>query len=258
MATLVTFHAHPDDEAIGCGGTMAQAAAAGHRVVLVTATRGEHGETPEGFLQEGDELAAIRVVENQRGADILGVARIVYLDYVDSGMMGTPENDAPGAFWQADLEEAAEKLRKILEEEKADVLTIYDEEGTYGHPDHIMVHRVGVRAAELAGTPRVYESVVPMEQIQRNFQRMVDNGMEMPFDPAEMKLGVPEATITTVLDVREFLDKKREAMRAHASQIPEDSFFLTLPPDLFEEGFGTEHYRLRGAEPGLQEDRIFD
>ncbi|MGH2754570.1 MAG: GlcNAc-PI de-N-acetylase, partial [Actinomycetota bacterium] len=122
----------------------------------------------------------------------------------------------------------------------------------------IMVHRVGVRAAELAGTPRVYESVVPLEQIQRSFERMLENGLELPFDPAEMKLGVPEATITTVLDVREHLGKKRAAMAAHASQIPEDSYFLTLPPEMFEEAFGWEHYRLLGAEPRLKEDRIFD
>jgi LmbE family N-acetylglucosaminyl deacetylase len=259
MATLVTFHAHPDDEAIACGGTIAKAAAEGHRVVLVIATRGEHGEVPDGFLKEGEILAAVREGELQRAADILGVARVEYLGYSDSGMMGTPENGEPGSFWQADVEEAAGRLRKILEEEDAEILTTYDEDGSYGHPDHIQVHRVGVRAADLAGTRRVYEAVTPKEQVQESLKKMVESGMELPFDPAEMDLGVPEATITTVVDVREFLPKKRAAMQAHASQIPEDSFFLSMPPDMFEEGFGTEHYRLIGAPPGAElETSLFD
>jgi LmbE family N-acetylglucosaminyl deacetylase len=258
MATLVTFHAHPDDEAIGCAGTMARAAAEGHRVVLVSATRGEHGEVADGFLEPGELLAARREEETRRAAEILGVERLEFLGYSDSGMVGTPENEAPEAFWQADVEEAAARLRDILIDEAADVLTIYDSDGTYGHPDHIQVHRVGMRAAELAGTPRVYESVVPKEQIRRNMQRMIDSGMELPFDPAELDLGVPEATITTVIDVQEFLPQKRAAMQAHASQIPEESFFLSMPPDMFEEGFGTEHYRLVGASPGSTETWLFD
>jgi LmbE family N-acetylglucosaminyl deacetylase len=258
MATLVTFHAHPDDEAIGCAGTMARAAAEGHRVVLVSATRGEHGEVPDGFLKEGEVLGEIRVEETRRAAEILGVERLEFLGYSDSGMMGTPENDLPEAFWQADVEEAATRLRDILVDEGAEVLTIYDSDGTYGHPDHIQVHRVGMRAAELAGTARVYESVTPKEQIQASLKRMVEAGMELPFDPVEIDLGVPEATITTTVDVREFLPLKRRAMQAHASQIPEDSFFLSMPSDMFEEGFGTEHYRRVGAPPGATETWLFD
>jgi len=107
MATLVTFHAHPDDEAIGTGGVMAKAADDGHRVVLVVATRGEHGEVEEGFLESGEELWRRRDQETRACAEILGVARVEFLDYVDSGMIGTPENDLPGCFWQADVEEAA-------------------------------------------------------------------------------------------------------------------------------------------------------
>ena len=158
MATLVSFHAHPDDEAIPTGGTLAKAAKDGHRVVLVFGTKGEHGEVEDGFLEPGETLAERRVKETQRSAEILGAARVEFLGYVDSGMMGTPENDAPNSFWQADIDEAAAKLAAILKEEDADVLTVYDDHGVYGHPDHIQVHRVGVRAAELAGTPRVYES----------------------------------------------------------------------------------------------------
>src|SRR5438105_1139127 len=124
MATLVCFHAHPDDECIATGGVMAQAAAAGHRVVLVVATRGENGEVPDGFLDPGEELWQRRVVETQASADILGVQRVEFLGYVDSGMMGTPENEKDGSFWTADIEEAARRLADILVEERAEVLTI--------------------------------------------------------------------------------------------------------------------------------------
>ncbi|MBV9934462.1 MAG: PIG-L family deacetylase, partial [Actinobacteria bacterium] len=126
MATAVFFHAHPDDEAIATGGTMAKAAAAGHRVVLVTATKGEHGEVAEGFLEPGEALWERRVREVKAAADILGVHRNEFLGYVDSGMMDTPENNAAESFWQADIDEAGERLAKILREEHADVLTIYD------------------------------------------------------------------------------------------------------------------------------------
>ncbi|MDQ1375021.1 MAG: hypothetical protein QOJ09_2359, partial [Actinomycetota bacterium] len=150
MATAVFFHAHPDDEAIATSGTMAKAAAAGHRVILVTATRGEHGEVPDGFLDEGEDLWRRREKELQDAAKIIGVDRLEFLGYVDSGMIDTLENEAPESFWQADLDEAAERLATILREEEADVLTAYDPHGNYGHPDHIQVHHVGHRAAEIA------------------------------------------------------------------------------------------------------------
>ena len=154
MATLVSFHAHPDDECIACGGVIRKAADAGHRVVLVVATRGEQGEIPEGLLADGEELWQRRVAETQASADILGAQRVEFLGYRDSGMMGTPANNQPGSFWTTPVDEAAERLAKLLRAEQADVLTCYDHNGGYGHPDHIQVHRVGMRAAELASTAR--------------------------------------------------------------------------------------------------------
>src|SRR3954447_21044837 len=147
MATIVFFHAHPDDETIVTGGTMIQLARDGHRVVMVTATKGEHGEVEDGFLSPREELRQRPAVETAASAEILGAARHEFLGYVDSGMMGTPENEAPGSFWSADIDEAAAKLAAILTDERGDVLTVYDSNGNYGHPDHIQVHRVGVRAA---------------------------------------------------------------------------------------------------------------
>lgn len=258
MATLVTFHAHPDDEAIACGGTMARAKAEGHRVILVSATGGEHGEVQEGFLGPQESLATRRREEIEEAGAILGVDRVEMLGYVDSGMMGTPENDATDSFWQADRDEAATRLARILEQERADVLTVYDENGSYGHPDHIQVHRVGLRAAELAGTTKVYESVISREELQGHMKRVVALGITPPINPDEFEMGVPQEQITTRVDVSDYLEIKRKAMAAHASQISEESFFLAMPADMFGQVFGVESYILRGAPAGFFESWLFD
>jgi len=262
MATLVSFHAHPDDEAIACGGTMAKAAADGHRVVLVTATRGELGEVPAGLKATGRSLAEHRVAETEEAARVLGVHRVEFLGYTDSGMAGDSANDQPGCFWQAAVDEAAARLAAILIEEGADVLTVYDANGAYGHPDHIQVHRVGLRAAELAGTARVYESTVDRDYVVALMRQAAELGLaELP--PLDLEtFGSPSAAITTEIDVREHLDAKRAAMAAHASQITETSFFLSLPPDAFVAVWGQECYIRRtpmvAAGATERESTLFD
>ena len=256
--TLVLFHAHPDDEAIATGGTMARAKSEGHRVVLVAATRGELGEHAPDSLEPGEKLVDRRVAELHAAADILGADRVAFLDYLDSGMAGEPTNDAPGSFASADIEEAAARLARILDEEDADVLTIYDENGNYGHPDHIQVHRVGVRAAEIAGTRRVYEATANRDHLQR-LMKLVPQDPDSPDAPADLDtLGVTEDQITTTVDVRDFVDHKRNAMIAHASQIPADSFFLQLPPDAFREAFGWEWFIRRDVPRTARESTLFD
>jgi LmbE family N-acetylglucosaminyl deacetylase len=243
MATLVTFHAHPDDETIATGGVMAKAKAEGHRVVLVVATMGELGEVPDGFLRPGEALAQRRVAETHRAAAILGVERVAFLGYHDSGMDGEPTNHADAAFFAADVEEAARRLAAILTEERAEVLTVYDQRGNYGHPDHVQVHRVGHRAAELARTPQVFEATANRDHLIRV---LLD------------ELGVREWELTTCVDVREFASVKRAAMAAHESQIGEQSFFLQMPDDVFREVFGLEFFIRRGAEPGIRESSLFE
>ncbi|MFB9903613.1 PIG-L family deacetylase [Allokutzneria oryzae] len=255
MATLVSFHAHPDDECIGCGGVMRKAHEEGHRVVLVVATRGEHGEVPDGFLDEGEQLWQRRVVETHASAKILGADRVEFLGYTDSGMIGEPTNDLPGSFWTADVERAAQQLAAILTEENADVLTIYDDNGGYGHPDHIQVHRVGKRAAELAGTPRVYQNTMNADHMRRGMAALASQaeGVELPDVEAEGQFGKPESEITAAVDVTRYLAAKREAMRAHASQISEQSFFLAMPEEGFAYAFGTEWFIREGQGPGITE-----
>ncbi|HEV2451605.1 MAG TPA: PIG-L family deacetylase [Streptosporangiaceae bacterium] len=257
MATIVTFHAHPDDECIACGGVMRKAFEAGHRVVLVVATRGEHGEVPEGVLTDEEQLWQRRVAETEASAAILGAARLEFLGYTDSGMMGTPANDRPGSFWTAPVPEAAQRLATILDEERADVLTCYDKNGGYGHPDHIQVHRVGVVAARLAGTPRVYQSTINRDQVRRGVGELAgqagETGADLPDISDIEEFGTPEAEITAAVDITPYLEYKRQAMRAHGSQISEQSFFLAMPDEAFRYAFGTEWFIRDGQGPGITE-----
>ena len=262
--TLVMFHAHPDDEALATAGVMAQAADRGDRVVLVVATKGENAGYGHELLEDGESMAMRRVAETERAAEILGVERVEFLGYIDSGMVGTPENDAAGSFWSADVEDAARRLATILEEERADVLTVYDANGVYGHPDHIQVHRVGVRAAELAGTPTVYESTFNRDHLVALLKANADRKLPEGVDPSDIPdadtiaVGVSASEITTTVDVREYVDRKRAAMAAHASQIGENSWFLQMPLDVFTEAFGYEWFIRRGAPAGARETSLVD
>jgi LmbE family N-acetylglucosaminyl deacetylase len=275
MATLVCFHAHPDDEAIATGGSMARAAADGHRVVLVIATDGDHGEVPDD-LAPGETLVDRRRVETDRSAEALGVARVVFLGYTDSGMTGWEQNQDERAFCRADVDEAAGRLADVLREESADVLTIYDWHGGYGHPDHIQVHRVGCRAEaslveELPGL-RVVESTLNRDEMRRGVEmaRSMDGEVFGPegdegeqFDPDGPMddgnpMGTPEAELTLGVDVAAFVDAKRAAIAAHRSQVSDSSFFLQMPPEMFAQAFGREWYIEHDREPGLRMGWLFE
>lgn len=248
MSTLVCFHAHPDDESISTGGLMIKASDAGHRVVLVCATRGEQGEPVEGVLADGEALWERRVVETAASAAILGAEPPHFLGYEDSGMIGEPENDNPKCFWQADVDEAAERLAEILRSVDADVLTIYDHHGNYGHPDHIQVHRVGRRAAEIAGIEHCYEATANRTRMQENMQldepdpEMADVFEDGPDEEMMNSFGTPADDIRYEVDVSSVIDRKKASMMAHASQIGPDSFFLKMPAHVFVGAFGIESF----------------
>jgi len=255
VATVVFLHAHPDDEALATGGTMARMADEGHRVVLVVATSGEEGEPVPGVLATGESLGDRRVAELAEAAEILGVERLVNLGYRDSGMVGEDANGRPDCFWQADVDEAAAYLASALADEAPDVLVVYDPDGGYGHPDHIQVHRVGHRWAEMADIDRVRWVTMNRDAIRTSIEAALadedswsDDGiLEQRRDRAESEsFGMPDAEITHAIDVSTVIGRKRAAIAAHASQIAPESFFLAMPDEQFASAFGTEWF----VDPG--------
>lgn len=251
MATLVFLHAHPDDEALLTAGTMARAAAEGQRVVLVVATDGAAGLAASTYT----DLAAVRDRELTTSATALGVARTVRLGYGDSGLHADAASDPAGTstLCAAPPEQVARALADLLAEEAADALVTYDPNGGYGHPDHVRCHQVGVAAAEIAGTPRVFEATVPRDLLLRGI-RLASRVYRFPpeFDPTSFERAfTASADITHRVDVRGYLDAKRAAMAAHASQASADggdrtlAAFLRMPKPLYRSVFRTEWYRLR-------------
>jgi LmbE family N-acetylglucosaminyl deacetylase len=253
--TLVSFHAHPDDEALLTAGTLARAAAEGHRVVLVMATVGEAGLAASADREDG-RLGERRLAELRDSARELGCARVEWLGYADSGMASDPSG-APGSFADADVEEAAARLAAILDEEGADVLTVYDPAGGYGHPDHVQVHRVGTRAAGLAGTRVVLEATVDRRLLRRALALIARlPGIPADFAPSRFAAAysAPEV-LTHRVDVRRFARQKRAAMAAHATQAGADTgvrtlaVLLRLPRPVFRWALGHEWYVEHGRTP---------
>lgn len=227
---------------------MAKAAAAGHRVVLVTATGGELGEPKPGVLEDGEILEVRRAIELENSCKILGAEPPRMLGYRDSGMVDEPSNEDPACFWQADVATAAQKLAAILRDVDASVLTVYDPHGLYGHPDHIQVHRVGLAAAEMVGPSlRVFESTVNRERALEGMARMAEAGQEGGPDPEEMQdFGVSENDLAFFIDVSDYIEAKRGSLRAHASQVSPDDMFLAVPDDVFAQMFGIEWFAETG------------
>jgi LmbE family N-acetylglucosaminyl deacetylase len=260
MSTIVFVHAHPDDEASQTSGSMARAADQGDRVVVVFATNGDHGEAPTD-LAPGETVVDRRRAEAARSAEVLGVARIAWLGYSDSGMTGWAQNDDDGSLHRADLDEAGRRLADLLDEEDADVLVGYDWHGGYGHPDHVRVHHVTHRAAELAARrPRVLESTMNRDRIRAMVQGARDAGAtdvggfdpDVPLDDGN-PLGTPEAEIHWRVDVAAYLGRRRAALEAHRSQATDIDFFLGMPDEVFTAMFGTEHYIEPGRDPGIRD-----
>jgi LmbE family N-acetylglucosaminyl deacetylase len=260
--TLVSFHAHPDDESFLTGGTLARAAAEGHRVVLVTATDGERGlaSSDDG---SGAALGELRRRELEAAARALGCARVVRLGYRDSGLV--PDGGDLTAFCEVDVDEVAQTLASILVEEDADALTVYDPRGGYGHPDHVQVHRTGSRAAALAGTPLVLEATLDGDLVDRLLRvlRVLRNPLSGAAPLGGRALFTPRRLLTHRVDVSSQLAAKRQAMSAHASQQRADGSvrmltrFLRLPRPVFNRVFRREWFVEQGRRPGPLLDDIF-
>jgi N-acetyl-1-D-myo-inositol-2-amino-2-deoxy-alpha-D-glucopyranoside deacetylase len=282
---LLLVHAHPDDESIQTGATMAKYVADGAHVTLVTCTLGEEGEVLVPDLvhlaaDKDDRLGEHRIGELAEAMTRLGVTDHRFLGgpgrWRDSGMMGTPANDRGDCFWRADLDTAVGDLVRIVREVRPQVVVAYNEIGGYGHPDHIQAHRVAVAAFEAAADPgrypgtgdpwqpaKLYYTAIPKSFLRMGWELMKEAGEELPFgvaDPDELPFGDPDEVITTQIDARDHLDQKTAALKAHKTQIEVDGPFFALSNNVGQRAFGIEHYRLvRGTppEPGVMEDDLF-
>lgn len=250
MATIVFLHAHPDDECLISGGTIAKYAASGHRVVLVTATDGRHGERPAG-IDTPEALLERRRSEVAAVVDILGIARHEWLGYHDSGMTGWSQNDVPEAFIRSSVDDAAARFAAIVGDESKSserlVLVGYDWHGNYGHPDHVHVHQVARRTAALVGVPDFFEVTLNRDFYVGLFEWSQANGTDNDFDPRQPAddgnpMGEPESNITHHIDVSGHLDTKRRAIAAHASQANDTGFATELSDESFLRAFGTEWF----------------
>jgi N-acetyl-1-D-myo-inositol-2-amino-2-deoxy-alpha-D-glucopyranoside deacetylase len=268
---LMLVHAHPDDESIGTGATMAKYAAEGAQVTLVTCTLGELGEIipPELAHLAWDAdggLGQYRIGELAEACAALGVSDHRFLGYPgkwhDSGMMGTPSNDWDGAFWRADVDEAARDLLTVINEVRPQVIVTYDDNGFYGHPDHIQAHRVAWRAFELADglVSKFHATAMPKSVLAAAMALLHEDGTDVgelggaDFSRVEsvddLPFGTDDEKVTTEIDAQDYLDAKLAAMRAHASQIAVDSPFFALSDMVGRRALGTEYYTLL-AGPGL-------
>ncbi|MGH8962970.1 MAG: N-acetyl-1-D-myo-inositol-2-amino-2-deoxy-alpha-D-glucopyranoside deacetylase [Jatrophihabitantaceae bacterium] len=279
---LLLVHAHPDDETIGSGATMARYAADGAHVTLLTSTLGELGEVLvpefEGLASDrADQLGGYRIAELAAAMRALGVTDHRFLGgagrWRDSGMMGTAGNDDPRAFWRCDrdsvaFDEAVEQAVAVIRDARPQVLVTYDENGGYGHPDHIMAHRVAMAAADRAARPagagepwtvaKLYWTAVPKSVLQQGIDALKASGQSF-FDGVEraedLPFGNDDAEVTTAIDAREFSAAKQDAMRAHATQISVDGPFFALSNNVGLEVMGVEYFRIvRGAAAGERDD----
>jgi N-acetyl-1-D-myo-inositol-2-amino-2-deoxy-alpha-D-glucopyranoside deacetylase len=277
---LLLVHAHPDDESIAQGVTMAKYVAEGAHVALVTCTRGEEGEVLVPELEnlaadKDDKLGDQREIELVNAMKDLGVTDYRYLGgpgrYRDSGMMGLDTNNREDCFWQADLREAADLLVTMIREIRPQVLVTYDEKGVYGHPDHIQAHRVATYASQLAAVPsykldlgepwdiaKIYWSAMKESRMREGLRRMRDTGT--PFfdiDPeGELPFATPDEFVSTEIDGLAYVDQKLAAMRAHATQIAVDGPFFALSNNVGNEAWGVESFRIAKGTPGESADGV--
>jgi mycothiol conjugate amidase Mca len=286
--TLMTVHAHPDDETITTGGVMARYAAERLRVVCVTCTHGENGEivvpeldTPENHARLGE----IRAEELARALAILGPIEHHWLGYRDSGMMGTPENDDPRSFWQADLDEAIGRLVRLVRLVQPDVVVGYNDFGGYGHPDHIRAALVAKAAFERAGDPtafpaqlegpeavqpwtpvKLYESVIALERRHEMERYLKELDITTAWSPKEgeseeersareawlTQMAAAQGPVTAKVDVTPWLEAKRDALGAHVTQISRENPFFAIPPSVWAELAPTEDFTLRVSRVGVR------
>jgi LmbE family N-acetylglucosaminyl deacetylase len=258
MSTLLTVHAHADDETITMGGTLARSSAESVRTVVVTCTRGDLGDVLDPSLV-GQEVGGVRQRELEAACKVLGVSRLVQLGYADSGMAGWPANHQPGAFWAADVNAAAERLLQVISEERPEAIVTYDETGGYGHPDHVKAHLVTVAAFRRLpvdlGAVKLYFVRFPLSWSRGFVAALRAEGIKAPGSaptgadagPQVAEIGVDDALVTKAVDVRDYVETKRAALACYASQLPPDHFLSRMSPALAARLWSHEFYSLEGS-----------
>lgn len=247
-ASVLVIIAHPDDEALGIGGTMARLVAEGHAVTVVCATRGEAGEIADPALATPETLGQVREQELRAAMEELGVADVRFLDYRDSGMAGTPENEDPRALLQAEPEEVVMELTAVMQEVNPDVVITWDPSGGYGHPDHITIHDTTLdafgRYQMRSGRPvRLYYTCIPQHLFVEMAEEMRRLGIEWGNQSMrEAAAALPHVPPTTEIDVTAYIERKRRAMAQHRTQIPADWPLDKLSADLRRRLFGFEYF----------------
>ena|SRR5436305_6769988 len=250
--TLMAVHAHPDDESSSTGGVLARYAREGIRTVVVTCTNGEFGDAPGGIKpgadgHDPDDVAGIRRDELERACQILGVSHLEMLGYHDSGMPDWEYKDRADVFCNVPLAESTERLVKLYEVYRPDVIVTYDEQGGYNHPDHIQASRLAMAALAATGIPSKAYLIARRRRDWAQLRELLEaQGVELPPlpEPSPERLRMmeeAEARITTSVDISPFVDQKREALATHASQIAE-SWFGKLPTEAYHAIFGTETF----------------
>ncbi len=263
--TLMAVHAHPDDEAIGTGGILARYAAEGVRTVLVTCTNGELGDAP-GALKPDDPghdesvVVPLRRRELEASCEILGVSHLELLGYHDSGMEGWPQNEAPGSFWRTPVEEPARRLADLMRKYEPQVVVTYDENGFYGHPDHIQANRVTHAALAECGIPsKLYYTAVARSALRGFRDVLAQAGVEGPAEVEENPdFGTPDELITTTIDCSAVAGRKYASLGAHASQ-SDNIFFLQMGLELFTTIMGSESFvrAVDSTNAPVPEDDLF-
>jgi LmbE family N-acetylglucosaminyl deacetylase len=261
----MAVHAHPDDEALGTGGILARYADEGVRTVLVTCTNGELGDAPGGIKPDDpahDEsvVVPVRRQELEASCRALGVSDLELLGYHDSGMEGWEHNYAPGAFWQVPVAEAAHRLAELMRRYRPQVVVTYDENGFYGHPDHIQANRITLAAIAECDIPsKLYYTAVPRSALKGLGEKLAEVGIEGPGEIDENPdFGTPDELITTTVDCSAVAGRKFASLAAHASQ-SDNIFFLRMGEDLFRSLMGNESFvRVQDStQSPLPEDDLF-
>ncbi len=262
--SLLAVFAHPDDESLGIGGTLAKYAAEGVKVSLICATRGEEGELNDPNLGPREQLAEIRERELRCACQVLGITGLYFLGYRDSGMAGTPANDDPRSLVQADPYEVVGKIVRLMRQIRPQVVVTFEEGGGYGHPDHKAIHRHTKAAFYAAGDPaqypehlaeglephtpqRLYYTAIPRSVFRKLVQTVREMGLEPAFGDIDLEsVGMPDEYCTTYVDVSAYLEVKEQARRCHRSQLAPDNLFTLIPMEVRRQFMHTECFACEG------------